>query len=586
MTNKTIPIASTACLVCCAICAALFLTPLETYAQDGHHRYDDATQLWRLTENAAGLSIDHKRNRGYAEFDLQHQEGDYTRVQEGGMRNQLTFEAERYQAIGKHLVGYGRFTFGMDRTKDRAWADVMRPYLSNPFYGGSSVHGKYDTQSFDFSAAIATNPLFKKKPVRSIERRKPRQLSEVLNQDGRPLPKLREIPKREIIDDDFDFIKPKTDKVEEGLRLGMRLDYRVGDLSRLRDPRSRSELLQYRLSPAATFTKGNSTIGLSGHYDRRKEKIPNMTTVQQDPNLMYYQMTGLGEATGLVGGYSGYQREWVNHELGAELTFGVHSSQFSNAQPTSDCELRTVNSIGIARGKEDVWGQYKYSPGQYTSYIYTVASRNRLRTDNVIHQLDIEAQWQQAYADEYRQQLIQEKDPEKGYTSYRYETQIAYKKRQQVSTVDASLHYRLSYHDRNCVTGYMGLFGELVGSTTKHLLPSSEQKLQRMNIALEGGHSFFDGRLWLDATATYSHAAKADLTLADPTTEIATQVLLPDMDYYDADYRRGQLSLKYIFPLTLKGHKNIFYVKAYGDVIKAQHSQDRKTVGLTFGLYN
>ena len=240
-------------------------------------------------------------------------------------------------------------------------------------------------------------------------------------------------------------------------------------------------------------------------------------------------------------------------------------------------------------------GEYKYSPGQFTSYIYTVASRNRLRTDNLIHQLDIEARWQQAYADEYRQQLIQEKDPDKGYTSYRYDTQITYKKRQQLTTTDLGLHYRASYHHRNCITGYMGVEGQLLGSTTKHLLPvvghasqrdKSEQKLQRMNVTLEGGHCFFDGRLWLDAAIGYSHAAKADLTLADPTTEIATLVLLPDQDYYDADYRRGQLSLKYLFPLTLKGHKNMFYVKAHGDIIKAQHSQDRKTIGLTFGLYN
>ena len=499
-------------------------------------------------------------------------------MQEGGQRNQLSFQTERYQAIGKYLVGYGSFNFGMDRTKDRAWADVMRPYLSNPFYGGSSVHGKYDTQQFDFSAAISTRPLFKKRedmPTATLKTdESPQQIREKL------------IPRRTITS--RSLFSPKVGDVEEGLRLGMRLDYRVADLSRLRDPRSRSELLQYRLSPAATFTTGKNTFGLSGHYDRRKEKIPNMTTVQQDPNLMYYQMTGLGEATGLIGGYSGYQREWVNHELGAELSYGY-----------MNCQLNSLTSLGIARGKEDVWGQYKYSPGQHTSYIYRVATRNRLRTASIIHQLDLEAQWQQAYADEYRQQLIQEKDPEKGYTSYRYETQIEYRKRQQLTTVDATLHYRANVYGReklgdtfspgsytSAITGYMGVKGQLIGSDTKHLLPSSEQKLQRMNVTLEGGQAFFDGRLWLDATVTYSHAAKADLTLADPTTEIATQVLLPDLDYYDADYKRGQLSLKYLFPLTLKNNKHIFYVKAYGDIIKAQHSLDRKTVGLTFGLYN
>lgn len=544
MTNNTIPIASTTCLVCCAICTALSLTPLEAHAQEGLYRYQDATQLWRLTDNAAGLGLDNSENRGYAEFSLEHSSGDYHRVQEGGQRNQLTFETERHQHIGRFLVGYGHFLFGMDRTKDRAWADVMRPYDSNPFYSGSSVHGKYDQQLFDLTAAISTIPI--------------------------PL---------------------AGEDVDRELTLGARLDYKVGDLSRLRDPRSRSELLDYKIAPGVTYSFGNNTVGLSGHYRRRKEKIPNMTTVQTDPNLLYYQFYGLGEATGTVGGYSGYQREWVNHQFGAELTYGL----------TPGSQFYTLNSIGISRGAEDVWGQYKFSPGRYTSYTYQAASHNRFGKGHLLHALDLEAEWQQGYADEYRQQLIQEKDPEKGYTSYRYETQITYRKRQQLTTVDASLHYRLNFLHQVCcdsvvtlttnaapsaISGYIGFLARLYGATTKHLLPTSELKHQRLDLSLEGGHGFLKDRLWLDATATYSHATRASLDLADATTEIARQVLLPDMNYYDADYFRGQLSVKYLFPLKLKGFRSTFYVKAYGDIISAQHSLNRKTVGITFGLYN
>ena len=522
MTNKIIPI-SFACLLCCNSVAA----------QEGLYRYQDATQLWRLTDNAAGLGLDNSENRGYAEFELEHSSGDYHRVQEGGQRNQLSFETERYQKIGRFLVGYGHFRFDMDRTKDRAWADVMRPYDSNPFYGGSSVYGKYDRQQFDLSAALSTIAI--------------------------PL---------------------AGESLDRELTLGARLDYKVGDLSRLRDPRSRSELLDYKIAPAVTYSFGNNTVGLTGHYRRRKEKIPNMTTVQQDPNLMYYQFYGLGEAIGTVGGYSGYQREWVNHQFGAELTYGLNL----NSQRSS------LNSIGISRGVEDVWGQYKFSPGRYTSYIYKAASRNRFGKGRLLHAVDLEAEWQQGYADEYRQQLIQEKDPEKGYTSYRYETQIEYRKRQQLTTFDASLHYRLNIMGAqtpsSAIISYAGFQARLSDSDAKHLLPASELKHQRMDLSLEGGYGLLKGRLWFDATATYSHATKADLSLFDPTTEVAQQVLLPDMLYYDADYFRGQLSVKYLFPMKLKGYRSTFYVKAYGDLISAQHSLDRKTVGLTFGLYN
>jgi len=97
------------------------LVSLESSAQESEYRYDDAMQLWQLTDNAAGLGIDNSRDRGYAEFNVEHRSGDYHRVQEGGQRNQLKFTTERYQKISMLLLSYGRLQFDMDRTKDRSW---------------------------------------------------------------------------------------------------------------------------------------------------------------------------------------------------------------------------------------------------------------------------------------------------------------------------------------------------------------------------------------------------------------------------------------------------------------------------------
>ena len=47
-------------------------------------------------------------------------------------------------------------------------------------------------------------------------------------------------------------------------RFGLQLNYQLGDLSRLRDPRSRSQLLDYRLTPAVSYTMGNHTLGFVG----------------------------------------------------------------------------------------------------------------------------------------------------------------------------------------------------------------------------------------------------------------------------------------------------------------------------------
>lgn len=483
------------------------------------YRYADATQLWHLTDNAAGLALDSGYNRGIAYFDLQHREGDYRRVQEGGQKNQLEFFTERYQKINSLLVSYGSFRFDMDRTKDRSWCDVMRPYNSNPFFSGSSVAGKYDTQQFDLTAAVGTIQMW-------------------------------------------------------GLTAGIRLDYKVGDLSRLRDPRSRSELLDYKITPSLTYTSEPHTIGLAGHYNRRKEKIPGMTTVQQDANLKYYLMSGMEQAVGTTGGYSGFSREWVDHRFGASLSYGYHQGH-----------INSLTSVGIERGAEDAWGQYKYEPGRFISYHYGLDSRNRFNTGKALHQLDLCIGYQQAYADEYRQQLVQERDAEKGYTTYSYETLIEFKKRYQVKQLNASLHYRYNMVDGTSVNGYVGAKAALNQAENKHLLPTSSLEYTHLDFTLEGGKSLFGSRFWIDAEAGYHVASKADLSLAEATTDYATQVLIPDMQYYDANFWRGHLSITYQFPLTIKGTRAEWFVRAYGDYLKADHSLNNSTVGASIGIY-
>lgn len=513
MTNKFRTLALLALLAPLGLFA-----PLAALAQEGSYRHADATQLWRLSGNAAGLALDSSANRGYAQFELQHREGDYHRVQEGGQRNQLQFYTERYQQIKPLLVSYGSFRFNMDHTKGRAWCDVMRPYNSNSFFSGSSVSGKYDTQQFDLTAAVGTRQMW-------------------------------------------------------GFTGGLRLDYSVGDLSRLRDPRSRSELLDYKLAPSLTYSTGSHTVGIAGHYNRRKEKIPSMTTVQQDPDLKYYLMTGMEQATGTTGGYSGYNREWVDHRFGAELTYGYNNGA-----------LKSLSSVTIERGSEDVLGTYKYEPGHYMSYRYGLTSHNRID----LHQIDFAVGYEQAYADEYRQQLVQERNAEKGYTSYWYETLITFKKRYQVKQLNAELHYRYNmYLHIGCTPdSYFGIKAALNQAENKHLLPTSSLEYTHLDLTGEGGTSLLFEHLWIDAKAGYHIASKADLQLADATTDYAIQVLLPDMQYYDANYWRGHLSLTYQFPLSLKGKRTTAFVRAYGDYLSADHGLNGSTVGLSFGLFN
>lgn len=507
-------------------------TPSDSLVGEPEYRYKNLTQLWHNTNNAAGLSLDDSSNRGFASIGFNHRGGDYHRVQEGGAMNNMQFFTERYQRLGRYLYSYGKVDFNLGRTKDRSFADQYRPYNSNPYQSGSAIAGSYDHQDFDMVASVGTT----------------------------------------------DF---------SGWRFGLQLNYQLGDLSRLRDPRSRSQLLDYRLTPSVSYTMGGHTLGLSGYYDRRKEKMGSLVTVQSDATLTYYLFSGMEYATGTIGGYSSFNREWVNHQVGAAMDYGYRSDSF-----------HTLNSFGISRGEEYAYGTYKYEPGRYFTYLYNVQSQNRLLTGSVLHQVDVRMDWQQGYADEYRQQLIIKNDPQIGTTSYTYEKQLEFRKRYQVRTFDCAFRYRANFLNdapsrllqqaTASLKGYTGFSIDTHKASNRHLLPLSSSDFSRINFQLENGISLFKQHLTADLTLGYSVSTRADLQLADDTSVLAQRVLLKDLPYYDANLLHGRLQVMYQFPLTIKKSRAMWFVKAFGDFTSANSAghPNLYNVGFSVGLFN
>lgn len=190
-----------------------------------------------------------------------------------------------------------------------------------------------------------------------------------------------------------------------------------------------------------------------------------MTTVQTNPNLAYYTMTGLENATGTIGGYNGYMREYVNHEFGAELDYGFGGNQW-----------KSVNALTLRIGREYVYGQYKYEPGTYRNFIYGLTSHNRIKEGSVLHSIDLALCYEMGSADEYKSERISTTDAETGVTSVEWRKILEYKKRFQLKKLDADLHYRLSWVDQQTITGYLGLGYTLQSVSNKYLLYTSEQK--------------------------------------------------------------------------------------------------------------
>lgn len=511
--------------------ACLAVVTLYMQAQDRElqtkekYEYADAAQLWRRTLNPAGLSLDTLTNRGVSYFDFSHQQGSHHLVQDGDELNRLLFTSERYQKIGKYLYGYGRFTFDMGRQFNRSWSDVLRSHHSNPYFSGSSVNGKYDFQNIDLSAALSTLPI-------------------------------------------------------KNFTFGARLDYKVGDLSRLKDPRSRTNLADYQLTPAITYTWHKHSVGLAGYYHRRKEKIPNITTVQTNPNLMYYTFTGMENADGSNGGYSGFGREFVNHELGGELSYGYKSN-----------ELQTLTTLSYSKGNEDVWGDIKYSPGKYKTTTFKVLSMNRIKTGGMYHNIDLSFDYQTGKADEYRQERVIERDPVTGIESTRWNTLITYEERYSVDLINANLHYRMQWanHHTGETRAYAGVKAGFESAEDKYNLPSSSLTVRRADFSIEGGYSLLrknNRSLWIEAEVGYLASLSSDLSLNDPSTEYAQNVLLPDMNYYGASYTHGKVQIQYQMPITIKKHTNVWFVKATGAYLKTDKKTDMKMFGLSLGLYH
>ena len=168
----------------------------------------------------------------------------------------------------------------------------------------------------------------------------------------------------------------------------------------------------------------------------------------------------------------------MNHQLGTEFDYGYRSARF-----------QTLNSFGISRGEEYAYGTYKYELGRYFTYRYNAQSQNRLYTGTILHQADFRLDWQQSYADEYRQQLIIKNDPQIGTTSYTYEKQLEFRKRYQVRTFDFAFRYRANFLNdapsrllqqaTASLKGYTGLSIDTHKASNRHLLPLSSSDYSR-----------------------------------------------------------------------------------------------------------
>ncbi len=480
-------------------------------------------QNWNVTGNAAGMGFSHVNTGSFTTLGLITGSGDYHKTQEGSARNALQFRTERYDKFNQKLYVKGSFIFTRERELDRAWSDVFHTYNSNPYIYGSSVKGNYETQRFDLNVKVYTSNFGK-------------------------------------------------------FNIGVEFDYKVADMARQRDPRSRSYLLDYSLLPSLTYSFSKThTIGINVKYRFEKEKMPSLSTVQTNPNLKYYDFIGLEHVDGKIGGYLGFQRQFVSGYMGGAIQYNYISKK-----------INWLTSIGFDSQRQETLGNKKQSPGSYNSYNYSLLTNLILRSGKYTHDLKIRGSILDGGADEFRQSLISSRDPQTNEVTETWETTYKYINRFIVKTKDLSADYKL-YSSNNDNIGYLWNIG-FVASYNEfnnyYYLPYSQYSVSKVFAGLNGSYSLLDKKhhcIDFVFRAVAGVPSNNVLILATQT-EVSTQVLQPDLEFHNKKTLDGSLEVKYTFPLSFGRSKMQGYARFFAGNIFASDSMNWSNAGFSIGI--
>ncbi|MGL4993198.1 MAG: DUF6850 family outer membrane beta-barrel protein [Bacteroidales bacterium] len=497
-----------------------------------------SSMSWGGSNNAAGLALEEYNQHGQSEVSGYLSGGDLHRSQEGDAINGIRFKTDRYDRITPRFIVWGSFQFDMNRETNRAWSDVIDTYGGTPYIFGSAIPADYDSQFFDFKAKIAHHT---------------------------------------------------TDK----LKLGASIDYLVGDVSRLRDPRSRSYLADYSIAPAITYTFTNRfTLGALVSYRYRKEKMPNVKTEQEDPNFNYYPMVGLenGEeprlnpgaenGNGILRGFNAFRRQFVSDFWGGE----IQASYMIGA-------VKWISSLGYEIENQEVLGDTRRSPGEYLSDRLNISSRVIADRGDYSHLASIEASLYSAQANEFIQSLNEIRDPATGITSKEWITNFVYKNQYEVDKMDLDLSYRLNKLDNNR-SGYRWYAGAEVNYSAfenKYNVPLSYLKVGNLSTSLSAGVRIFKRdrhTVTAEALIGYKWSTKSDLLLNNYDNDLAKNIWIPDSEFYSVNQINLKANLNYNFPIATSKLSMSGYIRIFTDNRLSDSSRYGNWIsnGIAFGV--
>lgn len=494
---------------------------------------------WLGSKNAAGLSMSDFQVHGNSELGYNDANGGLHRAQEGDRNSGLKFNSERFDKINDKWLTWGRFEFQMNSEDNRAWSDVMNTYNNNPYLFGDSVKGSYDLQYFDLQAKISR-------------------------------------------------------KINNRWSIGLGLDYYAADMLRQRDARTRTFVANYGIIPSFVYrVNQNQMIGFTAGFRFEKEKMPSVTTVQTNPNIDYYFMLGNENAYSLLAGYLGFDRQFVSRTYSGSLQYQINNET-----------VNWFSEFGIDSEAQETLGSERESPGMYGALKFNLLSKLNFKIDNKLAHFTLSGYYKSGIADEYLQERVEVRDTSTSAVSYKWNTLYAYKGR--YATDSYKLDFNANIRDiLNNGTDYSwsaGVDGQFYGFSNIYQLPYSAFENQRARFGLNGSLRVFNKnqhRVTLQAKAGYAFSINDNLVLNQIATtvpgigstnfekatyKIATNILLPDLQFYKQNVLDFRADARYSFPIKVKKNVLTGQVKAYFGMQQSQNRGSWTSMGVSVGI--
>lgn len=448
--------------------------------------------LWLDSRNPSAISMKVMPNMGITQFVGEHIGGDLHRQMETDARNSWGFGANSYQSL-KHINLWGDFAFSEKHHMGRGWSDNFSPYNGNPYQVGSNLRGDYTEQVFDFGVKAASNRVWRR------------------------------------------------------WWFGLGLDYSIGDLSRIQDPRSRVQMVDLTLTPGFVVEVAkNHRLGAHFAYRYRKEKNNAYVSKAQDSKeYELYMQEGLGVYRKIVS--SSFDRRTKGNSCGGGLEYTFSKEKF-----------QILTRVDFMKRSDEIEDRQKASPGDYSDKTLGIGVHAQWLRPQARHTASVNCRLLKGEAQKTFQEVISETDPTSGITTSHYQTMFSSKSfTHDRLKIDARWRYtRLRAED---YAWFIGAMTSMERMKDKYVFytPASMMDVSSLRLGVEGGGNVLRHkrhRLFIEGEVGYSLNMDDKYAISPDLEDQVIRAYVCDADFriYSSNILDMGLRLKYIFPLFKK----------------------------------